>query len=77
MAAPTLSELCLLLRNANPEAWDGFVRSFSAYTHEAMLGMTESPADKLLLMQGRVQQCQALLRLFKECDVPNRKPAPQ
>ncbi len=76
MAGPTLGQLCLQLRNANPEAWDGFIRSFSDYTHEAMIAMAESPADKILVMQGRVNQCQALLRLFKECDAPSRKPAP-
>ncbi len=53
------------------------MREFGSYTHEALSGMAESPADKILLMQGRVQQCQALLRLFKECDAPSRKPAPQ
>ncbi len=77
MPGPTLSELCLLLRNGNPEAWDGFLRSLTTYTHEAMEGMAAAPADKLLMMQGRVQQCQALIRIFKECDAPSRKPAPQ
>lgn len=76
MAAPTLSEFCLMLRNANPEVWDGFVRAFTSYTHEAMEGLAAAPADKLLLMQGRVQQCQGLLRTFNECALPNRKPAP-
>lgn len=65
-----------MLRNANPEAWDAFLRSISVYTQEAMEGMAAAPADKLLLMQGRVQQCQALLRVFNECGAPSRKPAP-
>ena len=77
MPGPSLSELCLLLRNANPEAWEAFVRSFADYTNEATLAMTDAPADKILITQGRAQQCRALLRLFKECDVPNRKPTPQ
>ncbi len=72
-----LSELALRLRNASPEVWDMFVREFDAYTNEGMSAMSEAPPDKILIAQGRVQQCRALLRLFKECDVPNRKPTPQ
>ena len=78
MPAPktALHELSLRLRNASPEVWDAFVREFETYTGEASLAMTDSPADQLLKMQGRAQQCRALLRVFKECDAEFRKPAP-
>lgn len=72
-----IAHFSLLLRNANPEAWEGFLRSLDNYTHEVLTQLADAPADKLLGMQGRVNQCRAFLRVFKECDAPSRKPAPQ
>jgi hypothetical protein len=75
--ASDIAKYALLLRNANPEAWDKFLRALDVYTTEAMTALASTPADEVLRQQGRVQQCLALLRFFKECDAPSRKPAPQ
>jgi hypothetical protein len=77
MAADPISKHALMLRNANPEAWDGFLRALDDYTNEALVALASTPADEVLRQQGRVQQCRAFLRIFKECDAPSRKPAPQ
>ena len=79
MPAPKtrLHELSLRLRNASPEVWDAFVREFEVIANNTSLEMTDAPADQILKMQGRAQQCRALLRVFKECDAEFRKPTPQ
>lgn len=67
-------QLCLSLRNAEPKVWDQFVSCFDVYTIEVMNGLTSAPADAILNMQGRAQQCKALLRIFSECHLPAKKP---
>lgn len=80
--APTetiFKQLCLSLRNADPKVWDQFVSCFDVYTIEVMNGLTSAPADEILRMQGRAQQCKALLRIFAECHLvkkPPQQPAP-
>ncbi len=73
---PTLPETALMLRNANPEAWDMFLRVFENYTSEITVAVTEAPPGDVLVLQGQARQCLKLLRLFKECDSTSRKPAP-
>ncbi len=76
MAQPSLSALCLHLRNADPHTWDAFLTQFTAYTDQATFALTEAAPAEILIVQGRAQQCHALLRIFKECNASSSKPAP-
>ncbi len=76
MTPSQLSVLCLRLRNADPRTWDEFLAQFAAYTNNVTFSLTETAPADILIMQGRAQQCHALLRLFKECDASSSKPAP-
>lgn len=69
-----MSQYCARMSRADPEAWDQFVVAFELYSIEAMQGLTGAPQDAILNMQGRAQQCEALLRMFREC---NRTPQTQ
>ena len=62
------SEAALRLRNSDPHGFDHFVNLFAAYTDEVTVAVTEADATNVLVMQGRAQQCRALLRILKECD---------
>lgn len=62
--------LCTRLRNADPQVWEQFVQCFDTYTIEVMSQMSSAPSDAILNLQGRAQQCRALLRIFTECHLP-------
>ncbi len=72
-----LQRFALMLRNSNPEAWDGFLRVFSAYTYEVTVAVTEASPNEVMEKQGRSRQLRALERIFKECDASSRKSTPQ
>lgn len=77
--APTLTEAALFLRNSAPEEWEVFKRAFDEYTHKALLGCCAADASHIMEAKGMAQQCQALLRMFVECDqrpAPPQPPAP-
>jgi type II secretory pathway component GspD/PulD (secretin) len=72
-----LSQKFLRLRNADPVAFDDCVSIFGEYTGEVTVAVTEADATNILVMQGRAQQCRAILRVLQECDKPKQtKPAP-
>lgn len=64
------SQVCLRLRNAAPEQWAAFKTAFSVYDYQTTLAVTAAPADRIMNAQGHAQMCQALLRIFNECDAP-------
>jgi hypothetical protein len=68
--ANMLKAFALQLKNANPKAWDAFVECMDVYTTEVTIALTAAPATEILNMQGRSQQCLALLRIFRECSSP-------
>jgi len=71
------SQAALRLRNAAPEPFEQFVNLFAVYTAEVVEAVTEADATTILVMQGRGQQCRALLRVLIECDkLKQTKPAP-
>ena len=71
------SDAALKLRNADPPGFERFVNLFAVYTEEVTVAVTEADATNILVMQGRAQQCRALLRVLQECDKPKQtKPAP-
>ena len=71
------SDAALKLRNASPEGYEHFVNLFAVYTDEVVAAVTEADATNILVMQGRAQQCRALLRVLQECDKQKQtKPAP-
>jgi hypothetical protein len=38
--------------------------------------VTEADAAQIMTIKGRAQQCKALLRVFNECDLEPKQPAP-
>jgi hypothetical protein len=70
-----MQQFMLRLKNAAPETWDNLVQTFDIYATEVTVAVTQAPADCILVMQGRAQQCLALLRLMRECDRQNNSPA--
>lgn len=74
--AKIMQRFALQLKNANPQAWEAFVETFDVYATEVAVQLTQAPQDQILSMQGRAQQCLALLRLFRECAAAS-KPLPQ
>ena len=72
-----LSDCFLALRNATPEGFEQCLKVFEEYTDEVTVAVTNADATNILVMQGRAQQCRALLRVLQECDTPKpTKPAP-
>ena len=60
-----------------PQEFEHALFEFEKYCEEAFEAMARAPSTEILVMQGRVQQAQALLRIFKECrDYKPRQPAP-
>ena len=53
------------LSRAAPSTWDEFIKIFEAYTADRKDSCVQAPADKILLAQGRAQQCVELSSLFK------------
>lgn len=88
MRAPKTSKeamqfFALRLRNADPEAFDGFYNALDTYGVEALNEMAHAPQTEVLQMQGRCKQLQALLQLLRECpnitatlDPPQRNQPP-
>lgn len=63
--------------SAAPQQLEAAIFEFELYCEEATAAMLEAPTDKILMMQGRVQQAMAVLRILKECrDYKPRQPAP-
>ena len=52
------------LSRAAPNSWDDFVKAFEAFTGTRKDACIQAPADKVLLAQGRAQQCVELSSLF-------------
>lgn len=72
---PTLAETALRLRNADTEGWEQFMRAFAEYNLTALKRVINAPPDSILVLQGQAQQCEALWRLFIECD-REKQPTP-
>lgn len=72
-----MKQLMARLSRAEPDAWEQFLVAFELYAMEAMQGLTSAPQDQILNMQGRAQQCEALLRMFRECNRPPQQKAPE
>jgi hypothetical protein len=70
-----MSQYASRLSRADPEAWEQFLVAFELYSIEAMEALAGAPQDQILNMQGRAQQLQALLRLYRECN-KKQSPAP-
>ena len=69
------SDAALKMRNLNPQVFEHFVNLFAVYTDEVIAAVTEADATNILVMQGRAQQCRALLRVLQECD-KQKQPRP-
>lgn len=63
-----------VLKNAAPEEFAVFMKAFDYYTEDAMAAVTEAPAEEILKMQGRAQQCRGLLLVLDDA-MKDRSPA--
>jgi hypothetical protein len=63
-----LSRWALLLRNAAPEQWIGFMEQFQDYVDETVYAVSEAPSEEVIRMQGRALALRTVLRIFQECN---------
>ena len=54
------------LSRAAPNTWDEFMKAFEDYTAVRRDACIQAPADRVLLAQGRAQQCVELSSLFSK-----------
>lgn len=59
-----LATAAAYLSRAAPNKWVDFVKAFEAYAAERKDSCVQAPADRVLLAQGRAQQCVELSSLF-------------
>jgi hypothetical protein len=60
-----------------PQEFEAALFEFERYCEDVMLAVTKADASTILNIQGRIQQTEAILRIFKECrDYKPRQPAP-
>lgn len=59
-----LATVAARLSRAAPNTWVEFIKAFEAYTTERKDGCVQAAADKVLLAQGRAQQCVELSSLL-------------
>jgi len=64
----------LRLKNASPDAFEGFIKSLTAYRDVLMDELSMAPQQDILNAQGRVQVANALLRTLNECHIRPQKP---
>jgi len=55
-----------LFRSA-PQEFEAALFEYELYCEDTMAAITDAPVDEILVMQGRVQQVQAILRILREC----------
>jgi hypothetical protein len=58
------------LAKAAPNSWNEFAAALAAYTQDRKDLCIQAPADKVLLAQGRAQQCVELSSLLKHATQP-------
>lgn len=72
-----LSAACQLLHNADPEAWDLFVKAFDEFSGDVTATVIAAEADQLVGAQGQARICLKLQRIFKEWQLVLKQPAPR
>jgi hypothetical protein len=65
-----LSEAAARLSKAAPNTWVDFLAALNGYTRERMDACVQAPADKILVTQGKAQQCGELLTLLTNANKP-------
>ena len=65
------------LSRAAPNSWDDFVRAFEAYAEVRRDACIQAPADRVLIAQGKAQQCVELSSLFSKAIVTANEAAKQ
>jgi hypothetical protein len=64
----------LHLRNANPEAFEQFIKELEALTDKALDAMVSAPPEAIQLAQGTARGFRVVLRVLKECTIERKKP---
>lgn len=59
-----LASAAARLSRAAPNTWADFMKAFEVYTADLKDACVHAAADKILLTQGRAQQCVDLSSLF-------------
>lgn len=67
-----LTNVIGLLKNADPVAYEQFLRLLDQWTFDITVAVTQAPSTDILQAQGRAQQAIAFTRVFTEALEPKR-----
>lgn len=67
-----LTETAGLLKNADPAAYEQFLRLLDAWVFDITVAVTEAPSGEILQAQGRAQQARKFMQVFSEVLEPKR-----
>lgn len=68
----------LRVRNASPQAFEDFKTMYELRLADLYRAIAHAPAHEIMIVQGRAQECEAVLRILKECTIERTpKPTPQ
>jgi hypothetical protein len=71
-------QAALRLRNASPQAFEDFKAMYDRRFAELCVKIAHSPAHEIMIIQGQAQECEAIIRILKECTIERpTKPTPQ
>jgi hypothetical protein len=62
------------MRNANPEAFENFVKELEKLTEKSLDAMLTAPPDAIQLAQGTSRGYRHVLKILKECTIKREKP---
>lgn len=66
-----ITECLRLLKNAEPQVYEKFLRFLNDYVTELTVAVTETPTEDILVAKGRAQQGIKFFRMFTEFREPN------
>jgi hypothetical protein len=69
-----IEEAALHLRNANPEAFEDFIKHLEILTEKALDAMLTAPPEAIQLAQGTARGYRVVLRILKECTIERKAP---
>jgi hypothetical protein len=70
-----ISDCMRMLKNADPRAYEKFLRVLDAYVSELTVAVTVAPVADILIAQGRAQQGIKFFQLFTELREPTKPSA--
>jgi hypothetical protein len=73
-ALSPIESAALYMRNANPTAFEDFIKELEKLTEKSLDAMLSAPPDAIQLAQGTSRGYRHVLRIFKECTIERPKP---